>query len=51
LRERQILQLVVAYDIYTWSIFRRVLGVEETVTAMGELGRAVLESADKGGRR
>jgi AcrR family transcriptional regulator len=51
LRERQILQLVVAYDIYTWSIFRRVLGVEETVTAMGELARAVLESADKGGRR
>jgi AcrR family transcriptional regulator len=51
LRERQILQLVVAYDIYTWSIFRRVLGVEETVAAMGELGRAVLESADKGGRR
>jgi AcrR family transcriptional regulator len=51
LRERQILQLVVAYDIYTWSIFRRVLGVEETATAMGELARAVLESADKGGRR
>jgi hypothetical protein len=48
-RERQVLQLVVAYDIYTWSIFRRALSVEETVTAMGELARSVLE--DKGGRR
>ena len=49
LRERQLLQLVVAYDIYTWSIFRRVMTKEETVKAMGELARAVLESA-KGGR-
>ena len=46
-RERQIMQLVVAYDIYTWSVLRRVLSVADTVKAMGELARAVL---DKGGR-
>jgi AcrR family transcriptional regulator len=42
LRERQVLQLVVAYDIYTWSILRRVLAVEETVKTMGELAQGVL---------
>jgi hypothetical protein len=41
-RERQLMQLVVAYDIYTWSILRRVLSVEETVKTMGELAQAVM---------
>jgi hypothetical protein len=49
------MQLVVAYDIYTWSILRRVMSAEETVTAMGELARAVLDGvtqgATRGGRR
>jgi AcrR family transcriptional regulator len=47
-RERQIMQLVVAYDIYTWSILRRVMSAEETVTAMGELARAVLDGVTQG---
>ena len=48
-RERRIMQLVVAYDIYTWSILRRVLSPEDTILAMAELARGVLDS--KGGKR
>ncbi len=48
-RERRIMQLVVAYDVYTWDVLRRRLSPEEVELAMGELARAVLDG--KGGRR
>ncbi len=49
-RERRIMELVVAYDLYTWHVLRRVLDVEATVAAMAELARGVLEQRG-GGRR
>jgi AcrR family transcriptional regulator len=47
-RERRVMALVAAYDVYTWHVLRRVLSLEETVQAMAELARGVL---DKGGKR
>ncbi len=41
-RERRIVQLVVAYDVYTWELLRRALGPEERILAMAELARGVL---------
>lgn len=49
-RERRIMELVVAYDLYTWHVLRRVLDAEGTVAAMAELARGVLEQRG-GGRR
>lgn len=48
-RERRVMQLVAAYDVYTWHVLRRVLSVEETILAVTELARGVLES--KGAKR
>ena len=48
-RERRISELVVAYDQLTWSVLRRVHSVDETILAMSELARGVLES--KGAKR
>lgn len=48
-RERRIMELVAAYDVYTWHVLRRVLSVEDTIQAMAELARGVLEQ--RGGRR
>lgn len=48
-RERRLMQLVVAYDVYTWDILRRQLAPEDVVHAMAELARGVLEN--KGGKR
>jgi hypothetical protein len=48
-RERRIMALVAAYDVYTWHVLRRVLSVEDTIQAMAELARGVLEQ--RGGRR
>lgn len=42
-RERRIMELVVAYDLYTWHVLRRVLDAEATIAAMAELARGVLE--------
>jgi len=42
-RERRIMELVVAYDLYTWHVLRRVLDAETTITAMAELARGVIE--------
>jgi len=50
-RERKIMQLVVAYDVYTWDVLRRVLDEEETVKAMADLARGVLELKTKKGER
>ncbi len=41
-RERRVMALVAAYDVYTWHVLRRVLSVEDTVHAMAELARGVL---------
>ena len=49
-RERRIMELVVAYDLYTWSVLRRVLDPEATIAAMAELARGVLEQRG-GGKR
>jgi AcrR family transcriptional regulator len=47
-RERRVMALVAAYDVYTWHVLRRVLSREDTVQTMAELARGVLE---RGGRR
>ena len=47
-RERRVMALVAAYDVYTWHVLRRVLSAEDTVLTMAELARGVLE---RGGRR
>jgi AcrR family transcriptional regulator len=43
-RERRIMQLVAAFDVYTWHVLRRSLSAEETVRAMAELARGVIEA-------
>jgi AcrR family transcriptional regulator len=48
-RQRRLMALVAAYDVYTWSVMRRVLGTEDTVLAMSDLARGVLEQ--KGSKR
>jgi len=48
-KARRFAQLVAVYDIYTWHLLRRVLSAEETVTAMAEMARGVLEQGK--GRR
>jgi AcrR family transcriptional regulator len=48
-RERRIMALVAAYDVYTWQVLRRVLSAEDTILTMAELARGVLEL--KGVRR
>jgi AcrR family transcriptional regulator len=51
-RARRIMQLVAAYDVYTWHVLRRELDEEDTVRAIAELARAVLEMKNqKGGPR
>jgi AcrR family transcriptional regulator len=47
-RARRVMALVAAYDVYTWHVLRRRLDAENTILAMAELGRGVLE---RGGRR
>ncbi|HUH00950.1 MAG TPA: helix-turn-helix domain-containing protein [Kofleriaceae bacterium] len=42
-RLRRIMQLVAIYDIYTWHVLRRVLSPEDTILAMADLARGVLE--------
>lgn len=46
-RERRVMQLVVAYDVYTWDILRRTLAPDDVAQAMAGLARGVLE----GGKR
>lgn len=41
-RERRIMALVVAYDIYTWHVLRRQLDVEQTALVIADLARGVL---------
>lgn len=48
-RQRRIMALVAAYDVYTWHVLRRVLSVEDTVLAMADLARGAL--AGTGGKR
>ncbi|MBA2541584.1 MAG: TetR/AcrR family transcriptional regulator [Deltaproteobacteria bacterium] len=47
-RERRIMALVAAYDVYTWHVLRRALDPEATALAMADLARGVL---DRGGKR
>jgi AcrR family transcriptional regulator len=42
-RRLRAMQLVAIYDVYTWSVLRRVLDAGETVRAMADLARAVLD--------
>jgi AcrR family transcriptional regulator len=48
-RERRIMALVAAYDVYTWHVLRRSLDPEQTALAMADLARGVLDG--KGGKR
>ncbi|HEY5950627.1 MAG TPA: TetR/AcrR family transcriptional regulator [Kofleriaceae bacterium] len=48
-RERRVMALVAAYDVYTWHVLRRTLSLEDTIQTMAELARGVLDL--KGGRR
>ncbi len=47
-RQRRIMALIAAYDVYTWHVLRRALSIEDTALAMAELARGVL--ATKGGK-
>ncbi len=47
-RERKLMALVAAYDVYTWHVLRRVLDPEVTALAIADLARGILEP--KGGR-
>jgi AcrR family transcriptional regulator len=42
-RERRLMALVAAYDVYTWHVLRRVLDPEQTALAMADLARGILE--------
>jgi AcrR family transcriptional regulator len=41
-RERRLMGLVVAFDVYTWDILRRRLPPDQVVQTMAELARGVL---------
>jgi AcrR family transcriptional regulator len=43
-RERRTMQLVAAFDVYTWHVLRRSLSAEETARAIAELARGVIEA-------
>jgi AcrR family transcriptional regulator len=44
-RERRILQLVTAYDVYAWEVLRRALSVDETILSISEMARAISRGA------
>jgi AcrR family transcriptional regulator len=46
-RERRVMALVAAYDIYTWHVVRRLLSADETVLVMAELAGGVLGKGDR----
>jgi len=50
-RERLTMQLVVATDLYGWSVLRRSLGPEDTVRAMADMLWAIVERRPKGVKR
>ena len=52
-RERRIMALVVAYDVYTWDVLSRQLSRDDVVHTMAALARGVLEGDRErtGGKR
>lgn len=48
-RRRRIMALVAAYDLFTWHVLRRELDPEDTIEAMADLARGILDR--KGARR
>jgi AcrR family transcriptional regulator len=52
-RERRVMALVVAYDVYTWDVLRRQLAHDDVVHTMAALARGVIPEArdSKGGKR
>lgn len=51
LRERRIMELVAAFDLYTWHVLRGRLGADATAHAMAELAHGVLRAAARKDRK
>jgi len=50
-RERRLMQLVVAFDVYAWEVLRRVFDEDETRRTMAEMARSILEATKEKGSR